>query len=179
MGQAIPVPTGASTNAATILVNNGVILYGILMYLLTDWGPQLESKLFIVVIVCLNFRILTNIAYHPKNKAKQSASATLTCPDSNNIWVNIRATGSSTWNHWRNHTMPVCTSTWVLYGSDWYRLVSHQAVWQRIPPSWSRMTWRNGHTRCYLEIDNIYKFEFLARKGTTDLQLLRPTRIEK
>lgn len=62
--RAIYVTTVPSPIALAVIVDNWVIPYGILTYLLTDTGPQFMPKIIAVATVCLDVKHLTTTAFH-------------------------------------------------------------------------------------------------------------------
>lgn len=66
--RAIQVTTETSTSAATIFIENWVILDGIPTYLLIGNGLQLVSKLFAEVIARFGIKHMTKNFYHPYTK---------------------------------------------------------------------------------------------------------------
>lgn len=62
--RSIPVVSVTSTAAATVSVENWIMRYDIPTYLLTDNGPQFDSKFFAAICVRLGLKHLTMTAYH-------------------------------------------------------------------------------------------------------------------
>lgn len=53
-----------STHLTTIILDNGILPYGISNYVLTDNGPQLVRKFFMALYLFLGVKHLTTTAFH-------------------------------------------------------------------------------------------------------------------